>query len=70
MLQETLESQIKPTLSPNGQIRYEIKWNGQLYTSARREGLSGRVLADQYPHVTPRQTDQLSQYRWRYLIVA
>jgi hypothetical protein len=70
MLQETIEQLIKPTLSPNGQIRYQITWNGQLYTSARREGLSGRVLADQYPHVTPKQTEQLSQWRWRYAIVA
>jgi hypothetical protein len=70
MLQETLEKLIKPTLQTNGQIHYEITWNGQRYTSVTREGLSGRVLTDQYPHVTPRQTDQLSQYRWRYLIVA
>jgi hypothetical protein len=70
MLQETIEQLIKPTLSPNGQISYKITWNGQLYTSVSREGLSGRVLADQYPHVTPKQTEQLSQYRWRYLIVA
>jgi hypothetical protein len=70
MLQETIESQIKPTLSPNGQIRYEITWNGKRYASATRQGLSGRVLTDQYPHVTPRQTDQLSQWRWRYAIVA
>ena len=70
MLQETLESQIKPTLQPNGQIPYTLAWNGKRYTSATRQGLSGRVLADQYPHVTPKQTEQLSQYRWRYAIVA
>jgi hypothetical protein len=70
MLQETLEKLIKPTLQPNGQIHYTLRWNGQSYSSVAREGLSGRVLRDQYPHVTPRQTDQLSQWRWRYAIVA